>query len=547
LTGPGLIWSGFAACPSSPPVGYWEILDGPPGAEFSDETQFNSEFTPGDFGTYDLHFFSATCGTDYYYEVIYSAPVAVDLIPEINECGGGGDPIFLEPTYENPLNDAEFDWTTGATSPNLTVTQSGTYCVTISNGCGSDEACVEVLVDPIPAVDVDPEYILCDQASLDVDPIAVDDDSYIYTWSGNGLNSSAPSVTITETGTYTLTVTNDCGTDNATFDVLLDPTPVLNSIEDAYVLCDEPSLFLDPISNDDPSFSYDWSGPGLNSSNSTETLTQNGSYTVTISNDCGTVSAEFDLTVVSDLSVTVNSLNLCDEPSGTLVATANQTVSYSWDNGETGSSIEVDSPGEYCVTVANACETQQDCGTVALNFTPNLSISPNSVENLCPGIGQTLSGNAGNAAGVSWTWSVECDGGLSTLNVNSDQISVSGDLANDNCPDGYTIIVTASNNCGTDAAEVDVTLDPCLVDFPNVITPGEGESNNLFRINGLENYYAFGGVQLQVFNRWGNLVYETSAYQNDWDGGDAVSGTYYFIVTLPNGDITKGPLTIIKP
>jgi gliding motility-associated-like protein len=107
-------------------------------------------------------------------------------------------------------------------------------------------------------------------------------------------------------------------------------------------------------------------------------------------------------------------------------------------------------------------------------------------------------------------------------------------------------MVTASNNCGTDAAEVAVTLDPCLVDFPNVITPNGDDVNDAFRIEGLENYYAFGGVKLQVFNRWGNLVYETGEYKNDWEGAEAVSGTYYFIVTLPNEDVTKGHLTVIK-
>lgn len=546
LTGPGLIWAGIAACPSSPPIGYWEIIDGPPGAEFSDETQFNSDFSPGDYGTYDLHFFSETCGIDYYYEVIYSGPISVDLVSEINECGGGGDPILLSPVYENPLNDAEIEWTTGATSPNLTVTQSGTYCVTISNGCGSDEACVEVLIDPIPALSLNDDYPLCDETSLSLDPIAIDDDSYEYTWSGPGFNSSSPTVVITESGTYTVIVTNDCGTDNATFDVLLDPTPVLGEIEDAYILCDEPSLFLDPITNDDPSFSYSWTGPGFNSSDPEETLSQNGSYTVTVTNECGTVSAEFDLTVVSELTVSVNSLNLCDEPTGTLVATANQPVGYLWDNGETTSNIEVNSTGDYCVTVANACETQNDCGTVSLNFTPNITMNLNSVDNLCPGIDQVLSGNAGSANGVSWTWSVECGGGSSALDVSGSQLAVSGDLANANCLDGFTVLITANNNCGTDAASVDITLDPCLVDFPNVITPNDDGINDAFVIEGLESYYAFGGVKLQVFNRWGNLVYETDKYENDWEGDEASAGTYYFIVILPNGDVTKGDLTIIK-
>jgi gliding motility-associated-like protein len=452
----------------------------------------------------------------------------------------------LEPAYENPLNDAEIDWTTGATSPNLTVTQSGTYCVTISNGCGSDEACVEVLIDPIPEVDVEPEYLLCDQTSFNLDPIATDDDSYIYTWSGDGLNSSEPTITINESGEYTITVSNDCGTDNVSFEVILEPTPVLNALEDEYVLCDEPSVTIDPIVNDDDSYTYTWSGPGFNSSNPTETIDANGSYTVTINNECGSVNASFDVTIVEALSVTVNNVNLCDEPSGTLVASANQPVSYSWDNGETGSSIEVSSAGEYCVTVANACETQEDCGTVQLNFSPDLSINPGSIENLCPGISVTVSANAGSASGVTWNWTLACSGAPSSVgNPSSSSLAISSDWATESCPDGFTVILNASNVCGTDAIEVPVTVDPCLLDLPNVFTPNGDDVNDVFFVNGLENYSAFGGVDLKVFNRWGNLVYEDSNYQNNWEGKDISGGTYYYILTLPNTDVHKSALTII--
>lgn len=548
LTGPGLIWEGIAACPSSPPIGYWEIIDGPPGAEFTDETQFNSDFSPGDFGTYDLHFFSETCGTDYYYTVTYSGQVSVDLVSEINECGGGGVPILLSPEYENPLNDAEIEWTGGATSPNLTVTQSGNYCVTISNACGSDEACVEVLIDPIPVLDVDPEYLLCDQASFNLDPISEEDDSFEYTWSGNGLISSESSVTITESGNYTVTVTNDCGTDNANFNVVLEPSPVLNAIEDDYTLCDQPSLFIDPISNDDDSYEYSWTGPGLNSSNSTETLNQNGNYTVSVSNECGTVSANFDLTLVSALIVSVNNVSLCDTPSGTLVANSNQAgVIYSWDDGSSGNSIEVNSAGQYCVDVTNACETQSACGTVALNFSPILTMTPEAIDDLCPGIVVNVQANTGVASGLTWNWSIECDDDIQIISTEfSDDIDVVSSYASDNCPNGFNLVVTANNICGSDVAIVPVTVDPCLLDIPNVVTPNDDDVNDVFVINGLENFIVFGDVDFKVFNRWGGLVYEDADYQNDWAAKDIEAGTYYYVLTLPNGDIYNSDVTVIR-
>jgi gliding motility-associated-like protein len=52
-------------------------------------------------------------------------------------------------------------------------------------------------------------------------------------------------------------------------------------------------------------------------------------------------------------------------------------------------------------------------------------------------------------------------------------------------------------------------------------------------------------VNLKVFNRWGNLVYEQDNYKNNWDGtsnkginGNGVlpDGTYFYIIDLNNGE-----------
>jgi gliding motility-associated-like protein len=49
---------------------------------------------------------------------------------------------------------------------------------------------------------------------------------------------------------------------------------------------------------------------------------------------------------------------------------------------------------------------------------------------------------------------------------------------------------------------------------------------------------------LQIFNRWGDLIYKAQPYNNDWDGtatqgtilisGKVTTGTYFFILDLGN-------------
>jgi gliding motility-associated-like protein len=65
-------------------------------------------------------------------------------------------------------------------------------------------------------------------------------------------------------------------------------------------------------------------------------------------------------------------------------------------------------------------------------------------------------------------------------------------------------------------------------------------------------------IKLQIFNRWGNVVYQNNNYQNEWDGRgignmlgqDLPAGTYYYSVLaiLPSGEVKKfaGPVTLIR-
>ena len=91
--------------------------------------------------------------------------------------------------------------------------------------------------------------------------------------------------------------------------------------------------------------------------------------------------------------------------------------------------------------------------------------------------------------------------------------------------------------------------DACevLVKPTNVFTPNGDGINDVLRFDLLELYT---GNKLQIFNRWGKLIYESADYQNDWDGGDHKEGTYFYILDIddPSGtqDIFKGTVTILR-
>ncbi|WP_381523531.1 SdrD B-like domain-containing protein [Spirosoma soli] len=104
------------------------------------------------------------------------------------------------------------------------------------------------------------------------------------------------------------------------------------------------------------------------------------------------------------------------------------------------------------------------------------------------------------------------------------------------------------NNNPTDQNEREATplsLPPTLssIFIPEGFSPNNDGINDLFVIRGTTGLT----VSLDVYNRWGHLVYESANYQNDWDGkpntGIAISsnasgvpdGTYYYVIKTSDG------------
>lgn len=66
-----------------------------------------------------------------------------------------------------------------------------------------------------------------------------------------------------------------------------------------------------------------------------------------------------------------------------------------------------------------------------------------------------------------------------------------------------------------------------IISMPNVFTPNKDQFNRLFRPVSYENILE---VQMKIFNRWGNLLYETTDLSMGWDGGTSPDGIYYWII-----------------
>lgn len=64
---------------------------------------------------------------------------------------------------------------------------------------------------------------------------------------------------------------------------------------------------------------------------------------------------------------------------------------------------------------------------------------------------------------------------------------------------------------------------------PNLFTPNGDGNNDVFEIRGLGLFYS---NSLVIVNRWGNEVYKSNNYQNNWTGEGLNEGTYFYKLTI---------------
>jgi gliding motility-associated-like protein len=107
-------------------------------------------------------------------------------------------------------------------------------------------------------------------------------------------------------------------------------------------------------------------------------------------------------------------------------------------------------------------------------------------------------------------------------------------------------------NYAVSDAYVYITITPSEIFIPEGFSPNGDGVNDFFVIGGADKYT----ITLRVFNRWGNKVFESERYKNDWNGNANIGlmltkelpgGTYYYTVNLNNGEKEIiGYLTLIR-
>ncbi|PKB18740.1 gliding motility-associated C-terminal domain-containing protein [Flavobacterium sp. 5] len=145
---------------------------------------------------------------------------------------------------------------------------------------------------------------------------------------------------------------------------------------------------------------------------------------------------------------------------------------------------------------------------------------------------------------------------LPTLNAGTSQILKIKALvlSTDNYMNVASIIASTPLDLDSTNNTASSFVEPICLTVYNEFTPNNDGANDLFRIDCIESYP---NNELEVYNRYGSLVYKKNKYENDWNGTANVSGvvnkgdmlptgTYFYVINIGDGTVKKGWLSIVR-
>lgn len=448
--------------------------------------------------------------------IITINPVPVIVVPAASMCLNTS--ATLTAAGANTYSWSPSATLSAATGTSVTATPAATTTYTIlgtttATGCvGTTTA--TVTVNPLPTVNAGVDQAVC--AGVQVTLTA--SGASTYTWTNGVVNGMAFTPVATTTYTVTGTDANGCvNTDQVI--VTVNPIPTVNAGNDISICDGETAILTASGAN-----VYTWDN-GITNGVAFTPAVGSTTYTVTGTTTAGCVNTD-------QVVVNVNLIPVITFTPNVTMGCAPLTVNFTNTTANTTNCIWTMSDGTVltgCGTVSNTFEqagcyditlTSTDVNGCSNSFTainlvcveeaPDASFSPSAsvITELNPVV--NFQNNTTGATNYVWSFG---DNSPTTTVENPTH-----DYSNDEIGDYLVTLIAYSPFGCTDTAYSTIQIQEELIFYvPNTFTPDDDDYNPIFKPIFTAGYDPY-DYTLLIFNRWGELIFESHNTDIGWDG-----------------------------
>lgn len=545
----------------------FQVLGGTQPYQFSIDGGTTFQATP-DFlnlsgGIYDLVVIDANdCQETDEVNLPLLPPLTFDSETEAISCFGANDGVIIISNVVGGAGPYSFSIDAGTTfSPNgiFTNLSGGSYAIVIEDANGCQNTTNLTVNEP-------------DDISFSInasDPLCADSDdglieiTNLQGGTGNletSLNQGAFSPTTTYNnlgaGTYLITIVDENGCERQTTVELIAPAPIsFSSVVNNPNCFGENSggIIFQNVNGGTGTYSYSINGGVSFQNDANFANIGEGMYEIVVSdaNNCTTTETvevvppdPIEVTVVAqDASCFAN----CDGLVAVNVVGGMQPFTLTWDNGMSGQQISNLCRGTYSLALvdANGCSGS---GTATVDSPPNVVADFYFWEEEFTVLDPRIQFFNSSTGAIIYTWSFGDDLGSSAeespLFTFPDEPGIHE----------VELIAYNENNCTDTAFAIIEIKDEIIYYVPNTFTPDDDGFNETFKpifTSGFEPW----DYQLLIFNRWGEVVFESRNAKFGWDGSyggkKAQDGTYIwrieFLETMSDKrHVINGHVNLLK-
>jgi len=437
----------------------------------------------------------------------------------------GGDTTLCKTLYtlSSKCQGCSHTWSTGDTGSTIRINSSGNYSVELlRKGC-KNSADINIRFIDIPLVDLGPDTTLCD----DIIELDAENEGNIYSWS---TGETTQRIQVKKSGIYTVYAGLPGCEDSDEIKVTIYKTPNFSLGEDT-ILCENETLRLYAPPKT-AGYLHEWED-GTN--NDSRIIKETGEYALKLFNTTCARHDTISVTFTPKPNIPLGTDTFLCIGDSLILNAGSDGDRFKWNTRDTTRNLTVKKAGFYAVTAfTGRCF---DSSNIIINPRPKPIIPIKDTFRICLEKKETIIIQPDDNRIYYWrpqyAWS------------NKIEVDYTGLLL---------CYYKDTNQCSTNKfIHVIEACDPYLW-VPSAFTPDKNKINETFKpVGDYINKYRF-----QVYNRWGERLFETKNLNEGWDGTylgkECPQDVYIWLISYEGskkdgtdiGENLKGNITLLR-